>query len=202
MRRSALKELRARAERAGVLPRVRTFLWCGQEAEQGAAALDGEPIAAEPFPVPARGGAATASGLQPAYDGVLVDAPCSGSGTWRRSPFLRWETNEEAVAAAAALQLRLLRAHAARVRPGGMLLYATCSLSRTENEDVVRAFLASPEGHAFCVAPLAHRFGFPEMAAAEAEGGGAQLQHCLTVDPALHDTDGFFVARLLRGGGG
>jgi 16S rRNA (cytosine967-C5)-methyltransferase len=118
------------------------------------------------------------------YDGVLVDAPCSGSGTWRRSPHLKWCTTPVTIAERAALQGKLLAQFAAAVRPGGRLVYATCSLSRGENEDVVAAFLAA---HAdFAALPLAHTFGFT------LSGGG------LTVLPARHETDGFFVAALGR----
>lgn len=107
------------------------------------------------------------------YDGVLVDAPCSGSGTWRRAPHLRWTTTPQAVAAAARLQLQLLRENAPRVRPGGRLVYATCSLCRSENERVVEAFLASGCG-------------------LEREQAGRRLM------PHVHDGDGFFVATFRR----
>ncbi len=119
------------------------------------------------------------------YDGVLVDAPCSGSGTWRRSPHLKWTTAPALMAERAQLQRKLLTQFAASVRPGGRLVYATCSLSRRENEDVVAAFLA--EQPTFRAEPFAHPFGF------EPRGAG------LTILPARHDTDGFFVASLRRG---
>lgn len=119
------------------------------------------------------------------YDGVLVDAPCSGTGTWRRAPHLKWVTRPEHLARAAARQLELLRQLAPLVRPNGLLVYATCSLARSENAAVVAAFLR--EHPAFTPQPPAADFGF-----APAEGG-------LTVWPARHDTDGFFVAALRRG---
>jgi 16S rRNA (cytosine967-C5)-methyltransferase len=80
------------------------------------------------------------------FDGVLVDAPCTGSGTWRRAPHLRWVTSPRSLSEAATLQIRLLRENAARVRPGGLLVYATCSLCGTENESVVREFLGGAKG--------------------------------------------------------
>ncbi len=130
---------------------------------------------------------ATAPAAGEQFDGVLVDAPCSGSGTWRRSPHLKWVTTPEAVAASAATQRRLLAAFSAHVRPGGRLVYATCSLSREENAAVVADFLA---GHPdFAPAPFAQTFGFEP-----ADGG-------LTILPARHDTDGFFVASLRRRAG-
>jgi len=107
------------------------------------------------------------------FDGVLVDAPCSGSGTWRRSPHLRWVTTAAVVRAAAARQLALLRENAARVRPGGVLVYATCSLCRTENESVVEAFLGETRG----IEPALE---------------GVRLL------PQSHDGDGFFVASFRR----
>jgi 16S rRNA (cytosine967-C5)-methyltransferase len=119
------------------------------------------------------------------YDGVLVDAPCSGSGTWRRSPHLKWVTTEADVLRAAATQTALLRQFSAKVKPGGRLIYATCSLSRRENEDVVAAFLGD---HAqFRSQSPAQSFGF------EARGNG------LTIMPSRYDTDGFFVATFRRG---
>jgi len=119
-----------------------------------------------------------------AYDGVLVDAPCSGSGTWRRAPHLKWCTAAADIAAHAARQRQLLDRFAARVRPGGLLVYATCSLSREENEAVVAGFLAAAPG--FAGVPPARRVGI-------AAGPGRAIL------PAEHDTDGFFVATLRRG---
>ncbi|MDB6170470.1 MAG: Fmu (Sun) domain protein [Verrucomicrobia bacterium] len=118
------------------------------------------------------------------YDGVLVDAPCSGSGTWRRSPHLKWTTTPAAVAERADLQRELLARFSAHVRPGGLLAYATCSLSRRENEDVVEAFLLRHPD--FRREKLARTFGF--TTASEA----------ITILPARHDTDGFHVALLRR----
>jgi 16S rRNA (cytosine967-C5)-methyltransferase len=118
------------------------------------------------------------------YDGVLVDAPCTGSGTWRRAPHLRWSTTEADVGRAAARQIGLLGRFSALVAPGGKLVYATCSLSSRENEDVVGAFLgAHPD---FAPAEPAGTFGFVRR------GPG----HLLL--PSVHDSDGFFVAVLTR----
>lgn len=122
--------------------------------------------------------------VSPAYDGVLVDAPCSGSGTWRRAPHLKWVTGDATISRSASLQRELLRQFSGHVRPGGRLVYATCSLSRRENQEVVAAFLA--EQAAFTEEPLANRFGFAASAGS------------MTVWPAKHDTDGFFVASLRR----
>src|SRR4029078_5376870 len=76
------------------------------------------------------------------FDAVLVDAPCSGLGTLRQHPEIRWRRQPADVAALAALQTRLLAAASSHVRPGGTLVYATCTISRAENDAVVDAFLS------------------------------------------------------------
>lgn len=118
------------------------------------------------------------------YDGVLVDAPCSGSGTWRRAPHLKWLTTATDLAQQATRQLALLAQAAGWVRPGGRLVYATCSLAETENAGVVAAFLATHP--AFAPAPPAATLGYA------AAGPG------LAILPARHDTDAFFVTVLRR----
>ncbi|HEX2853005.1 MAG TPA: RsmB/NOP family class I SAM-dependent RNA methyltransferase [Opitutaceae bacterium] len=118
------------------------------------------------------------------YDGVLVDAPCSGSGTWRRSPHLKWTTTPAQIAAAGEKQRELLARFAAFVRPGGQLIYATCSLSRMENEEVSAAFLAANPG--FEPVPPANTFN------AKVRPVG------LAILPAQHNTDGFYVASFRR----
>ena len=118
------------------------------------------------------------------YDGVLVDAPCSGSGTWRRQPHLKWYVRPETIAAFAQTQRQILDANAPRIKPGGLLVYATCSLSHHENHDVVAAFLqATPEFRA--QAPAGDPRGV-------FDGLGT------TILPGTYDTDGFYVALLHR----
>lgn len=100
------------------------------------------------FPLPPAGAEREAFLLphRARYDRVIVDAPCSGSGTWRRNPDQRWRVNAAALDDFAALQLRLLREAAACVRPGGHLIYMTCSVFARENRGVVDAFLAHAPG--------------------------------------------------------
>lgn len=118
------------------------------------------------------------------YDGVLIDAPCSGTGTWRRNPHLKWCTTPESLRQQAERQFEILQAHAPAVRPGGRLIYATCSLNRTENEAVIERFLTlHPE---FSAVPPIRNFGFTATPAG------------LTIMPARHDTDGFFTSCLQR----
>ena len=119
-----------------------------------------------------------------AYDGVLVDAPCSGTGTWRRLPHMKWHTQPALLDRFAALQRSVLAEYAPRVAPGGLLVYATCSLSRRENHDVVAAFLAD-------------RPDFAAEAPARPWGGQPDgLGHTLL--PGVRDSDGFYVALLRR----
>lgn len=120
-------------------------------------------------------------------DLVLIDAPCSGSGTWRRNPEARWRVTADRIAQLAAQQARLLDIGAELVASGGALVYAVCALTRAEGEDVVRAFLARRPGWA---AVDLHKAGLmpPGIGRAVAPG--------LVLTPAHDQTDGFFFARL------
>jgi 16S rRNA (cytosine967-C5)-methyltransferase len=119
------------------------------------------------------------------YDGVLVDAPCSGSGTWRRRPFLRHQTNPKVIEGFARTQAKILDQASDRVRPGGRLVYATCSLCRSENEDVIRAFLDDHEE--FEPDPIPNRLNLVEM--------GPGRFHIL---PERLNGDSFYRATLRR----
>ena len=109
-----LEDLRRRARRAG-FPNIMTRAWDGKN-------------------VPPK--------QQQKFDGVLVDAPCSCGGVWRRNPDGRWILTPEEIAEAAGLQFDILNAAAPAVAPGGVLVYATCSLFPEENQDVVNRFLS------------------------------------------------------------
>jgi 16S rRNA (cytosine967-C5)-methyltransferase len=130
----------------------------------------------------------TSDGLLPdaLFDIVFVDAPCSGSGTWRRQPEQKWRLTPERLAQLIALQDTLLD-EAVRVLPGGHLIYATCSLLRAENEDRIQAFLKRhPE--------------FASVRADEAWSGTPPpgLGEFFRATPATTGTDGFFAAILQR----
>lgn len=118
-----------------------------------------------------------------ATDLVLVDAPCSGSGTWRRNPEGRWRLTPERLARLATTQARLLDMAAELVRPGGALVYAVCSLLSREGAGQIAAFL---QGRSSWISEE------PAIAAGRPDGAG------LLLTPGHDGTDGFFVARLRR----
>jgi 16S rRNA (cytosine967-C5)-methyltransferase len=121
-----------------------------------------------------------------AVDGVLLDAPCTGTGTFRRHPDARWRLKPSDVAVMAAVQRELLRTAATAVRPGGLLVYSTCSLEPEENDGPVDAFLAAhPE---WTLEPP------PAGTVPEAALDGGRLR----VLPQRHGVDGAFAARLRR----
>ncbi len=122
------------------------------------------------------------------FDRVLIDAPCSGTGTWRRNPDTRWRGSGAAgLADLVALQSRIFASAARLVKPGGRLVYATCSLLPEENEVQVAAFLAAHP--AFRLVPLGDVM--PDIAS-------ISPGDFLSLTPACHDTDGFFAAVLER----
>jgi 16S rRNA (cytosine967-C5)-methyltransferase len=124
------------------------------------------------------------------FDRVLVDAPCSGSGTWRRNPDAKWRLTAAELAELMGLQGRILASAARLVRNGGRLVYATCSLLREENEDQVDDFLA---GHSdFAPVPVT------DVWAATIGGTCPVAGPILRLTPAQHNTDGFFAAVMER----
>jgi 16S rRNA (cytosine967-C5)-methyltransferase len=138
--------------------------------------------------VASRVGAVVADARRPPFrpaDAVLLDAPCTGTGTFRRHPDGRWRVTADDLAALAALQGELLEAAAPLVRPGGLLVYSTCSLEREENEERVEAFLsAHPE---FMIEP---------SSAVSADVLDAEGRLCVL--PQRHGVDGAFAARMRR----
>jgi 16S rRNA (cytosine967-C5)-methyltransferase len=156
--RGRLSRLAPRAERAGAAPIETILLNPGREME----AL------------------ARWQGAEKA-DAVLVDAPCSGTGTWRRNPEGRWRLNETQLQRYIALQARLLDLAAGLVREGGRLIYVTCSLLDGEGVGQVDSFLARHES--WQAEPLS-------LGAGRLRGQGTRLT------PGHDGTDGFFIARL------
>lgn len=139
------------------------------------------------------------AGLDRSFGVVLVDAPCSGTGTMRRHPEIAATLDAVDVRSLAELQLRMLTAASARVGEGGALVYATCSLLAEENEGVVAAFLAREEGRPFRAAPVSEA---PACAGCAATRRLVSRQEtpegyfCSIPQPG--GADGHFCARLVR----
>jgi 16S rRNA (cytosine967-C5)-methyltransferase len=119
-------------------------------------------------------------------EAVLVDAPCTGTGTFRRHPDARWRLRVSDLAVMSALQTTLLKSAAAVVAPGGLLIYSTCSLEPEENDEQIDTFLSSTPGWALEPPPAG---AVPE----ETLDNGY-----LRVLPHKHGSDGAFAARLRR----
>ena len=137
------------------------------------------------------------SDLTGRMDVVLADAPCSGVGTWRRRPDAKWRLTEAQLRARMAEQDALLAEAAAYVKPGGALVFVTCSVLREENEDRVAAFLDAS-------APFEHVSAFDAIPPGALTGAGrARLRgleeaSVLRLSPARSRTDGFTITRLVR----
>ena len=137
--------------------------------------------------------------LQAAVDRVLVDAPCSGSGTWRRRPEEAWRLTPKALQDLAVTQAEVLAKASALVKPGGRLVYVTCSVLPSENADIVAAFADAHPG----LEPLpidraaANLPGLTDAGRArlaELSAGG----HTVQLSPRRTGTDGFFIALFER----
>ena len=126
-------------------------------------------------------------------DRVLVDAPCSGLGTLRRNPDLKWRQDMAGIAQLATKQLEILQSASRLLKPGGRLVYATCSLLLQENQGVAEAFTAANDGFA----PLdvgAIITNLKIEGAADLSVGGENGLRWLQLWPHKHGTDGFFAA--------
>ena len=142
-----------------------------------------------------RGGDKQALGaLGAKFDRVLVDAPCTGSGTWRRRPDAKWKLKPEAVLNRIKEQREVLKDAARLVKPGGRLIYVTCSILPEENGGQVAAFLR--DNGAFSLLPYADvwREVLPGEPPLSADGGTGGLM----LTPGKHGTDGFFISVLAR----
>jgi 16S rRNA (cytosine967-C5)-methyltransferase len=125
------------------------------------------------------------AGKPRSFDGVLVDAPCSAVGTWRRNPDARWSLDRDAIPRLADLQLQLLRSASAGVKPGGSLVYSVCTLTPAETLGVLQRFLES--------SPSFRLDPFPNPL------NGSDTPGTLQLWPQDADCDAMFVARMVRG---
>jgi 16S rRNA (cytosine967-C5)-methyltransferase len=136
--------------------------------------------------------------LQGLADRVLVDAPCSGSGTWRRRPEEAWRLTPDELKRLHALQIDILERASALVRRGGRLVYVTCSVLPSENGDVAQAFAAKhPDFRPLPVAKAADT----ELLTPEGRQRLAELSrggHTVQLSPLRTGTDGFFIALFQR----
>ena len=140
------------------------------------------------------GDAAAVAALGPRFDLVFVDAPCTGSGAWRRRPDAKWRLKPANLAQRQTEQRAILDAAAPMVKPGGRLVYATCSVLPEENDDQVAWFLANHSGFATLPWREAWAAGVGGDPPASADGSDATL----LLTPARHGSDGFFIAVLRR----
>jgi len=118
------------------------------------------------------------------FDGVLVDAPCSGWGTWSRNPDARWRASRRDVVQCATRQLKILNNVKWCVKPGGTLVYSVCTITRPETEEVVMNFLDHHSN--FKLAPFANPLT------------GEQTDGQLQIWPWDADCDGMFIAKFVR----
>jgi 16S rRNA (cytosine967-C5)-methyltransferase len=131
------------------------------------------------------------------FDAILVDAPCLGTGTIRRHPDIAWTKRPHDLTALTVLQARLLDKAAELVKPGGTLVYCTCSLEPEENEMQISALLRRNPGLVRQPVKPEEVGGFPEFLSANGELRTLPC-HLPASDPRLSGLDGFFAARLLR----
>jgi 16S rRNA (cytosine967-C5)-methyltransferase len=131
------------------------------------------------------------------FDGILVDAPCTSTGTIRRHPDVAWLRQEADIAPLAALQKRLLQKAVTLLRPGGTLVYCTCSLEREEGEAAIAALLASETGLRRAPISTAEVAGIAEIVTADGDLRTLPC-HLPHTDPRLAGLDGFYAARLVK----
>lgn len=124
------------------------------------------------------------------FDCVVVDAPCSGTGTWRRKPEIKWKLTRKTLDARLTDQRTVLARAAKLVRPGGRLAYFTCSLLPEENTGQIKAFLAANRD--FRLLPIKAQWS--QHVGSDAPGSADGAQETLLITPHQHGVDGFFVA--------
>ncbi len=135
------------------------------------------------------------SGFSGKLDRVIVDAPCSGTGTWRRNPDQRWRLNRGTIDSYADLQANLLAEGAGLVKSGGRLVYMTCSLLKQENEQVIERFLNENSSE---YSLLDYKEVWQRVLPSKPADTASSNPFCMQFVPHLHQTDGFFVAILER----
>ena len=131
------------------------------------------------------------------FDGILVDAPCASTGTIRRHPDVAWLREEADIVALVALQKRLLQRAVALLRPGGTLVYCTCSLEAEEGELAIAALLDSESAVRRVPIDAGEVAGLTEIVTSE---GDLRMLPCHLPhhDPRLGGFDGFYAARLVK----
>ena len=131
------------------------------------------------------------------FDGILIDAPCTSTGTIRRHPDVSWLRQEADIAALAAQQKRLLQQAVTVLKPGGMLVYCTCSLEPEEGEQAISALLATEPGMQRVPIGAGEVAGLTEILTAEGDLRTLPC-HLPHHDPRLGGLDGFYAARLVK----
>lgn len=132
--------------------------------------------------------------LRGKIDCVVIDAPCSGSGAWRRNPDSKWRLTEKQLGLRIADQKAVLERGAPLVKPGGRLLYITCSVLPEENDDQVQAFLKDHPG--FALVP--YREQWRSAIGTEPPESAGKARDTLLLTPQQHATDGFFIAVMRK----
>jgi 16S rRNA (cytosine967-C5)-methyltransferase len=135
--------------------------------------------------------------LSGSFDGILVDAPCASTGTIRRHPDVAWLRQEADIRALMALQQRLLQRAVALLRPGGTLVYCTCSLEPEEGEQAISALLAAETAMRRVPIEAGEVAGLSEIVTAEGDLRTLPC-HLPHADPRLGGLDGFYAARLVK----
>jgi len=125
-------------------------------------------------------------------DRVFIDAPCTGTGTWRRSPDQRWRFDDEKLKELTDLQSSLLDEGAKAVKPGGRLIYMTCSMLPQENEGVTKKFLQNQNDNGWAL--LSYKDVWAEKCSPNMPQTAALIPEALQLTPYQHGTDGFYVA--------
>ena len=140
------------------------------------------------------GDAAALAALGPRFDTVFVDAPCTGTGAWRRRPDAKWRLRPTSLEQRVAEQRAVLATASSLVKPGGRLVYVTCSVLPEENRDQISWLLANHPGFA----TLPWRDSWSAGVGGEAPVSADGSDDALLLTPARHGTDGFFIAVLVR----